>query len=268
MKVSIVTISFNQAKYIEEAIHSVIDQDYEAIEYIVVDPGSTDGSRDIIKRYSNKIAIAVFEADQGSADGLNKGFKQATGDILGFLNSDDKLLPGALRSVMNAFIENPGVDVIHGYGYIIDQDGKLLRRVYSDPYDLKRLAHGCVTFVQPSVFFRRAAFLKVGGFNVQNKTCWDGELMLDFGIHGCRFQLLPEFLSCFRLHASGSSGMGRANPKYNIWLKDRDRLFRKAYGRDRAWCDSFGKLPVRLEKWVLNPRGLIYNAGRVLLRIR
>ena len=97
MKFSIVTISFNQAPYLETAIRSVLDQNYPDLEYIIVDPGSTDGSRDIIERFRSRFAKIIFEPDQGPGDGLNKGFAHATGDILGYLNSDDALLPGALN---------------------------------------------------------------------------------------------------------------------------------------------------------------------------
>ena len=98
MKFSIVTVSFNQRQYLEEALASVLGQDYPAIEYIVVDPGSTDGSRELIESFRDRLASMIFEPDQGAADGLNKGFQQASGDIFAFLNSDDVLLPGAMKS--------------------------------------------------------------------------------------------------------------------------------------------------------------------------
>jgi len=88
MRVSIVTISYNQARFLEQAIRSVINQDYPDIEYIVVDPGSTDGSRGIIEKYQNRIDKIIFDPDEGPADGLNKGFAHATGDIFGFINAD------------------------------------------------------------------------------------------------------------------------------------------------------------------------------------
>ena len=103
MKVSIVTISFNQAKYLERAIISVVEQNYSNIEYIVVDPGSTDGSREIIEKYRSKITIVILDPDKGPTDGLNKGFAAATGDIYAYINADDALLPGAVKSVVDFF---------------------------------------------------------------------------------------------------------------------------------------------------------------------
>ena len=94
MKISVVTISFNQAKYLRQCIDSVLNQNYQNIEYIIVDPGSTDGSRQIIESYGDRV-IKIFEKDAGPADGLNMGFSRATGDIFYFINSDDYVLPGA-----------------------------------------------------------------------------------------------------------------------------------------------------------------------------
>lgn len=99
MKFSIVTISFNQREFLERTINSVIGQDGVEIEYIIVDPGSTDGSRDIIERYRPYFAHVILEKDAGPADGLNKGFAVATGEIYGYLNSDDMFEPGALATV-------------------------------------------------------------------------------------------------------------------------------------------------------------------------
>ena len=130
MKVSIVTISYNQAQFLEQAITSVIQQNHPDIEYIVVDAGSTDGSRDIIATYQHKIDKAVLEKDNGAADGLNKGFSFATGDIFGFLNSDDELLPDALARVMDFFHDHPEVDVVSGCGYFIDSKGVRIQMVY------------------------------------------------------------------------------------------------------------------------------------------
>src|ERR1700722_6107502 len=129
MKFSNVTISFNQRQYLEEALNSVLQQDYPAIEYIVVDPGSSDGSRELIETYASRLERVIFEPDRGAADGLNKGFAHASGEIFGFLNSDDVLLPGALRSVSVAFEQNPDCDIVMGNGFTIEGRGKRIRRI-------------------------------------------------------------------------------------------------------------------------------------------
>ena len=158
MKVSIVTISLNQAPFLERAILSVVEQDHDDIEYIVVDPGSTDGSRDIIERYRDRISVAVLEPDAGPADGLNMGFARATGDIFGYINADDAYLPGAIGKAVDAFRASPAADVVCGHGFIVNANGAVRRRFYSDQFSAGRYVHGGVTVMQQSTFFRRDAF--------------------------------------------------------------------------------------------------------------
>jgi len=179
MKISIVTISYNQSEFLDRAIKSVVEQDYDDVEYIVVDAGSTDGSREIIDRYRSKINKVVFKPDRGPPDGLNRGLRLATGKIFGYLNSDDVLLPGALNEVLTIFKSDPSADVVYGHGYIIDAVGRPVRRFYSDTFTPWRFVHFGSNVMQQSTFFRREALLEVGGFNVENTVLWDGELFLD-----------------------------------------------------------------------------------------
>jgi len=267
MKLSIVTNSFNQAPFFEEAILSVLGQSYPNIEYIVVDPGSTDGSREIIQKHLSRIACVILEADNGPADGLNRGFRDATGDILGYINADDAYLPGAFGKVAAVFEKNPSIDVVYGHGYLIDENNRIIRRLYSDPFDLRRYIYGGVTVMQQSTFIRREAFLAVGGFNVHNRTCWDGELILDLALRGKKFNLINEFLACFRIHHTSISGSGRLNDQY---IRDLGRLFWKARGREKSKLDKLYSQVVRLEKWLLNPVALkarlldMISSGRTL----
>src|SRR5688572_21687448 len=142
MKVSIVTISFNQVRFLEQAICSVLEQDYPNIEYIVVDPGSTDGSREIIEKYRSRLARVIFEPDLGPADGLNKGFSLASGDILGYINSDDYYLPAAVTKIVRYFQKHPDVDVVSGNAQITDANNHILRHTYSDKYSVLGDAYG------------------------------------------------------------------------------------------------------------------------------
>ncbi|MEJ7608899.1 MAG: glycosyltransferase [Bryobacteraceae bacterium] len=123
MKISLVTISFNQAPFLDQAIRSVVDQTGCDFEYIVVDPGSIDGSREIIESYSDRISRIIFAPDRGAADGLNKGFAEAHGEIFGFLNSDD-VLEGVGR-VTEYFGTHPDTDVVSGHSRIIDANGNV-----------------------------------------------------------------------------------------------------------------------------------------------
>jgi glycosyltransferase involved in cell wall biosynthesis len=99
MRISIVTLSYNQRAFLQDAIDSILQQGYPDLEFIVVDPGSTDGSRELFRSYGEQISHVIFEPDRGAADGLNKGFGLASGEVFGFLNADDFLLPGALHRV-------------------------------------------------------------------------------------------------------------------------------------------------------------------------
>lgn len=257
MKISIITISYNQAQFLEQAIRSVVEQDCGELEYIVVDPGSTDGSRDIIERYRTGISAVVYEPDQGPADGLNKGFSLATGEIFGFINADDILLPGALRKVAEYFGANPATDIVCGRGYLIDESGRATRRKIPTRLSKRLYAYGAVTFFQQGIFFRKDAYLATQGFNPENRSCWDGELVLDMLVNGERAGILHEDLGAFRIHGASISGSGRLD---EIYRQDCRRLFVKAMGREMDATDRMlGKI-FRLEKWFMNPRATLARA--------
>jgi glycosyltransferase involved in cell wall biosynthesis len=160
-KVSIVTPSYNQAEFLEKTILSVVNQDYPDIEYIIIDGGSTDGSQEIIKKYSDKIASWVSEKDNGQSDAINKGFKKCTGDIVAWINSDDLYTAGAVASVVKYFTEHPDVDMVHGNIDFIDGGGKFLSNVKTRDFTLPQLI---ITnrISQPSVFFKRKIFDEIG----------------------------------------------------------------------------------------------------------
>lgn len=249
MKITIVSISFNQAPFLRQCIESVLKQNYKNLEYIVVDPGSSDGSRDIIESYGDRI-IRVFEKDSGPADGLNNGFRRATGDILGFINADDELLPGALSCIESFFTAHPRVDVVSGCGYFTDIDGVRKRRIVPSKLKLWLYAHGGVSIFQQGTFFRTPYFAKVGGFNTKNTTCWDGELFLDMAIAGARFATIGDDLAIFRLHEGGITGSGRLREQYQ---QDVERLFIKAMGRERNSFDFFQGIAARMLKGLFDP---------------
>lgn len=266
MKISIVTISYNQALFLERAICSVIDQGYQNIEYIVVDPGSTDGSREIIERYRDRITKIIYEPDRGPADGLNKGFAQATGEIFGFINSDDVLEQGTLTSVAKYFLEHPNVDVVSGNSWIIDESGEIKRRLYSDRFSLNMSAYGASVLAQQSTFFRATAFKFVGGFNVENKIAWDGELFIDMALAGFSFDLVPDFWSSFRIHQECISGTKKHD---NLRVLYSDAIFQKIKGRKPDKLDQLFYWGARLLRKLFNPRdtvdrllrGPIYNSS-------
>lgn len=254
MKISIVTISYNQAGFLEKAIRSVVEQDYEDIEYIVVDPGSTDGSREIIERYRNQISKVIFDPDRGPADGLNKGFSYATGDIFGFLNSDDILLPKSVLQVVNYFKNNSHIDIVSGDALILDEQNRVIRKSYSDHFSLLRYAYDACVLLQPSTFFRRSAFEKVGGFNIKNERAWDGELWVDMALKGMKFVTVHRFWSGFRLHDSSITASASADDPIGQYY---EYIFLKIMNRNKTMVDCIISKGLHLLRHLLNPRDIV-----------
>jgi glycosyltransferase involved in cell wall biosynthesis len=256
MKISLVTLSFNQANYLEEALRSVLDQGYRDLEYIVVDPGSTDGSRDIIERYRDRFNRIVFERDAGPADGLNKGFAQARGDVFGYLNSDDRLLPGSLAHIAEAFRSHPDADLIYGHGYIINQAGHTQRRFRSDRFNLRRAAYGNSIIMQQAAFWRRDAFNAVKGFNPANRLSWDGEFWIDLTLAGKRFRRVDEYWACFRTHEASITHNFHRGSLDSLFGREQRRLFEKTMARPWGPGDGIMGAATRIEKWLADPWNL------------
>lgn len=252
MKFSIVTISFNQARFLEQAIRSVVEQDYPNIEYIIVDPGSTDSSREIIERYRDRISKAIFDRDNGPADGLNKGFAVATGKIFGFLNSDDILLPGTIQTVAKMFRLHSDLDVISGHSLILDEEGNIVRISHSDPFSLRSVAYGSCVLMQPSTFFKKDAFRLINGFNVGNQSNWDGELFVDMALNGAKYGLINDVWSGYRVHADSVTGSKKLDALINIYGSN---IFKKIMGRDKRSYDNILSIGYRLAKHIKNPAG-------------
>lgn len=249
--ISIVTISFNQAQYLREAIDSVLNQEYPRLQYVVVDPGSTDSSRELIDSYGPKIAERVYERDSGPADGLNRGFARATGDVLGYLNADDVLLPGTLQKVAEFFTSYPNVDVVSGHANIIGPDGQTLRESYSDRFRPSRVLYRAANVMQPSTFFRREAYARTNGFNVANRLDWDTELFLDMHAHGAVFANVDEVFSGFRLHATTVTSQHRNSL---ILRQELRSLFENRRGRRWKWYDHPIRWSYLAAKYLGNPK--------------
>jgi glycosyltransferase involved in cell wall biosynthesis len=262
MKFSVVTISYNQRQYLEEALNSVLAQDYSPLEYIVVDPGSTDGSRELIADFGSRLAHVVLEPDQGAADGLNKGFQRASGDIFGFLNSDDVLLPGAISKVSQILQQNPDCDIVMGNGFVMDAQGRRIRRIRAAGFTVDRYFYGAATWLQQATFFRRTAFEAVGGFNVNNRSCWDGELLVDMVRRGAKVKYLNQDLALFRVHAQSITGSRRHG---EMMKADADRMFSLSRGRRWTAMDTLRAYLFRIERILTHP-GAVESAIRARVR--
>lgn len=229
LSISIVTISFNQGKFLRECIESVASQKRAGIDqYIVVDPGSTDGSREVIDASVALIDCLILERDNGPSDGLNKGFALATGDIYGYINADDRLAPGAMQFVRDFFAQNPSIDVLLGSIRMINEEGDAgFRKRSSDRFDVAKHVQGFCNVFQQGTFFRRTAFSRAGGFH-PSSACWDSELVVDMALAGCRFRTVNRVLGDFRLYPTSISGSGRL---YDRWQADLVRIRRKVVER-------------------------------------
>jgi|CXWL01.1.fsa_nt_gi glycosyltransferase involved in cell wall biosynthesis len=248
MKITVVTISFNQAKYLRQCIDSVLNQAYPNIEYIIVDPGSTDGSREIIDSYGDRV-IRVYEKDAGPADGLNKGFERGTGDVFYFINSDDYVLLGGFAKVVSQFIAKPDVDVVLAGGLRVNGEGVTECTFYPSKISARLYVNGAVTLFQQGMFFRADLFKRVGGFNVENRTCWDGELLLDFTLNGANFLRSLLKVGAFRVYPESITGSQRFAAQF---ASDQKRMFHKVYGNERQ-PNSFTKSIYRIKKLLGDP---------------
>jgi glycosyltransferase involved in cell wall biosynthesis len=133
--------SFNQGNFISGTINSVLAQDYPHLEYGVTDGGSTDGTREVILQYRDRLAYYVSEADEGQSHAIAKGFSNLKGEIMAYLNSDDLLMPGTLRFVCGFFAEHPEIDVIYGHRIVIDEAGREVGRWVLPRHDAKAIRH-------------------------------------------------------------------------------------------------------------------------------
>lgn len=186
--ISIVTPSFNQGQYLEETILSVLNQDYPALEFFIIDGGSTDGSVEIIKKYAHRLTYWESKPDRGQSHAINKGFRMASGEIVAWLNSDDLLAPGALKVVAQAWQQNPGVGLITGQTEIIDQAGKPTGNIFgSEPNVINSLLSSENPVSQPSTFFSTSALKEVGFLDETLHMSMDWDLWLRIG---ARFPML------------------------------------------------------------------------------
>jgi len=195
LKVSIITVTYNSAKYVDDCINSIIRQNYKNIEYIVIDGGSNDGTVDIIKKYSSYITKWISEEDNGMYDALNKGMVLATGDVVGILNSDDVLASADVISEIVKCFQQNNVDSLYGDLVYVDPFDlqKVLRFWKGLPYDRRRFKYGWMP-AHPTFYIRRQLIEKFGGYESHYFTAADFEFMARylyrFKVSSCYLQKL------------------------------------------------------------------------------
>ena len=204
MLVSVITPSYNQAKFLEATIQSVLSQDYPEVEYIIVDGGSTDGSVDIIKRYSDRLAWWVSERDQGQTDAINKGFARAKGQVLAWLNSDDTYQPGAIRQAADFLQAHAEVGMVYGDTNFIDEAGRQIGRFGAAQTNYSLLRQGYVHIPQQASFFSADLWQKVGPLDPSFYFAMDYDLWVRLA-KLAPLVYNPQLWANFRLHGSGKT---------------------------------------------------------------
>lgn len=180
-RITIVTPSYNQGEFLEDCLKSVVEQDYPELEIIVMDGGSSDGSVEIIERYADRLAYWQSQPDGGQAAAIRAGFERATGEIIGWLNSDDRLPPGALRIVGETFAERPNLEWLYGSARHIDREGKAFGGHEHFRFDYDVLLYYDTIITQPACFWKRDLYLRAGGLDPSFRCSMDFDLWLRMG---------------------------------------------------------------------------------------
>ncbi|HQN43507.1 MAG TPA: glycosyltransferase family 2 protein [Anaerolineaceae bacterium] len=201
--VSIVTPSYQQVAYLEQTLQSVLTQDYPAMEYFVMDGGSTDGSVEIIRRYAPRLAGWVSEKDHGQAEAVNKGWARSRGEIIGWLNSDDLYAPGAVQRAVDAFAAHPEAALVFGDVRSIDAAGNTLNIMRFGHWSLTDLMRFNI-ISQPGVFIRRRALEQAGFLDLSYHFLLDHQLWLRVVQHG-EMIYLPQEQASARFHAAAKN---------------------------------------------------------------
>jgi glycosyltransferase involved in cell wall biosynthesis len=250
--VSIVTTSYNQAAYLEETIESVLGQDYVPLEYLVIDVGSSDHSAEIVRRHADRLDWWDVQENQGQAAALNRAFEHARGDLLGFVSSDDTLLPGAISRLAEEFEQDPELLLAYGGADYVDAAGTRVGSVPSPNWDLAHFARtGIQPIPQPASLWSRRAWELAGPFNERSWALFDTELYLRIGAAG-RVVRVPETLATFRLHPESKQ------------LSHRTRMAEECV---RFADEFFGsdELPAPLRSYARSGRASFYRRGALAL---
>ena len=215
-KISIITITFNSENTLEETILSIIKQDYDNLEYLIIDGGSKDGTMKIVDKYRDKIAFAISEPDKGISDAFNKGIKHATGEIVGIINSDDILLPGTLSTVANHY--SPDIDVYSGNVMMWnDETDKFYIRkpdlVFDNLHKAYRAAH-------PGRFIRRDAYERFGTYCVDLRYMMDVDLLYRFYNKGAKAIHIDEEFVKFRIGGASSDNHSKKRNDCIVFVKN------------------------------------------------
>lgn len=210
-KISVITITYNSEKTLEETIKSVVSQDYINLEYLIIDGGSTDHTLDIVEKYRDKIAVVVSEPDKGISDAFNKGIRLASGEIIGITNSDDLLLPGALKAVADAYDKDADVYRGNTIGWN-DVTGTKVRGIPSMNFSVRGIKKRAIC--HQSTFVTKRAYEKWGAFDVNLKFMMDADLLIRLYEKGTKWKYVNADLAVSRC--------GGVTDRYGFWKKRKE----------------------------------------------
>lgn len=223
-RITVVMPSFNQAAFIEEAIQSVLAQKYSNLEFMILDGGSTDGSVAIIERYADRLTYWHSQPDKGQTDALIQGFDRATGDLLGWVNSDDVLLPGCLQRISQVYSAHPKGGLFGGNYLLIDQNSRIIRCKRHPSQAAWFAQRGLFIVNQPGSFFKKVDYQTVGGLNIDLHYVMDTDLYIRMLINGTRYVYVNSWLSGFRKQSMAKTIAQAAKAKEESKLAKRQYL--------------------------------------------
>jgi glycosyltransferase involved in cell wall biosynthesis len=225
-KISVVTPSLNQVRFIEETILSVINQNYPNLEYIIADGGSTDGTIEIIRKYESKLAFWSSEKDNGQTDAINKGLKKATGEIVCWINSDDILLPNALQNVADFFKENPKTEFLNGFTLKIDKESNILFTNHILKQNAWFAKFGVFNIAQQSMFWRKRLMDRIGYLDESFHAEMDKEFLIRIFESKAKIGAINKNLGAIRIHDETKTSIGG-----NIWIRDKEEIRKRYHGK-------------------------------------
>jgi glycosyltransferase involved in cell wall biosynthesis len=221
--VSVITPAYNRADYLEETIESVLSQDYPNLEYIVLDDGSKDNTRELLAKYDGRIRWESHE-NMGETRTVNKGFGMASGEIIGVVNSDDPLYPGAITQIVNKIMSDPRLLVVYPDWDLVDKDGNVVEHITTQDYSYINTLRNFHCVPGPGAFFRRRVVEMLGGRDAGFRYVADFDFWLRAGMYG-PFARIPKTLATFRVHP----GSATVSQKGSLMAEEHVALLRKTY---------------------------------------
>lgn len=240
--VTVITPAYNRADYLVETIESVLSQDYPNLEYIVLDDGSKDNTREILAKYDGKIRWESHE-NMGETRTVNKGFKMANGEIIGVVNSDDPLLPGAITALVSRLVSGPELLVVYPDWDMVDKDGNVIDHITTQDYSYIKMLRCFHCVPGPGAFFRRRTVEVLGGRDAGFRYVADFDFWLRAGMYGA-FARVPLTLATFRVHP----GSATVSQRGSLMAEEHVSLLKKIYSHQRLPAEA-GRFAVRHEAY-------------------